>query len=176
MTLMLETHPFGIFVPTKVKYLLLGSFTALKRDNDLKYDWFYGSSRNQFWPILEKVYDLKLENKQAKRNLFTKLQLALGDIIYQCERKKESSLDVHLTNCIYNKPAIKKVLQENKIQKVFFSSHFVETEFKKHFKEIIIEFPKTEYFTLPSPSPRYAAMKKEEKIKRYKSFLPELYN
>jgi hypoxanthine-DNA glycosylase len=170
---MIEVHPFGIFVPVKAKYLLLGSFIA-KKPKDNSYDWYYSKKQNQFWPILEKIYNLELKNKKAKQDLFEKLGIAIADIIYQCERKYDNSLDSSLTNCVYNVPAIAKVLSENPIEKIFFTSRFVEKEFKKEFKELIDQYPDIELITLPSPSPRYAAMSKAEKIKKYLEHLPGL--
>jgi len=171
---MIETHPFGAFCPPNAKYLILGSFTAKKNDGDDSYDWFYVTKRNQFWPILETVYNLKLDNKKAKQDLLTKLSIAITDIIYQCERKKDNSLDSNLINFVYNTPAIRKILWENPIKKILFSSRFVEKEFKKRFKDLIEEFSNIELITLPSPSPRYAAMSKEEKIRRYGQVFPKL--
>lgn len=171
---MVETNPFGIFVPPKAKYLLLGSFVAKKKDGDISYDWFYSSKRNQFWPIIEIVYGVELRNKKAKQALFNKLSMAITDIIYQCERRDGNSLDVNLINLVYNILAIEKLLRKSEIEKIFFSSKFVEKEFKRHFKKIIEEFPEVELVALPSPSPRYAHMSKEEKIKKYKKVLPRL--
>ncbi len=170
----IETHPFGVFTPPKAKYLLLGSFTAIKKDGDESYDWFYSSKRNQFWPILEQVYDVKLENKKAKQDLFTRLSIAIADIIHQCERRDSSSLDTNLINFVYNISAIQKILRDNKIDKILFSSRFVENEYKKRFKELTEEFPNIELVTLPSPSPRYAAMSKKEKVRQYKKLFPKL--
>lgn len=169
---MIETHPFGVFSPPNAKYLLLGSFTAKKPDNDDSYDWFYVTKRSQFWSIIESIYNVKLDNKRMKQDLFTKLGIAITDIIYQCERRDGNSLDANLINFVYNTSAIKKLLQENEIKKIFFSSRFVEKEFKKRFKELITEYPTIELITLPSPSPRYAAMSKQEKIKRYMEIFP----
>ncbi len=171
---MVETHPFGVFSPPNAKYLILGSFTAKKRGGDNSYDWFYVTKRNQFWPILERLYNLNLEDKKTKQNLFTKLSIAITDIIYQCERRDGNSLDSNLVNFVYNTSAIRKLLQENPIEKIFFSSRFVEKEFKKRFKDLIEEFSNIELITLPSPSPRYAAMSKEEKIRRYGQVFPKL--
>lgn len=170
---MIETHPFKVFAPPNAKYLVLGSFTAVKNDGDVSYDWYYGSRRNQFWPILEKVYNLKLDSKKVKQKLFSNLSIAIADIIYQCERKNGNSLDSNLVNFTYNTPAIKKLLKKNPVKKIFFSSRFVEKEFKKHLEEIMDEFPEIELVILPSPSPRYAAMTKEEKIKRYSQIFPK---
>ena len=78
---MIETHPFKIFAPANAKCLILGSFTgkeAVKgtQDTDDAYDWFYGTKKNQFWPILEKVYDRELRDISAKQQLFNELGIA----------------------------------------------------------------------------------------------------
>jgi hypoxanthine-DNA glycosylase len=170
---MIETHLFGIFVPPNAKYLLLGSFVARTYSKNENYDWYYGRKVNQFWPIIEKVYNTNLPNKKSKQKLFTKLGIAIGDIIHQCERRDGTNLDSNLINIVYNTSAIKKTLQENNIQKIFFTSRFVEKTYKTKLKELVSEFPHIELVTLPSPSPRYASMRKEEKIKRYKEILPK---
>jgi hypoxanthine-DNA glycosylase len=163
---MLETHPFPPFVPPHAKHLLLGSFTGKP---GVGYDWFYGSQRNQFWPILERVYNLKLDTKKSKMHLFSRLGLAITDIIYQCERRQGTNLDANLINIVYNLPALEKILSQNKIVTIFFSSRFVETKFKRLFKNV-----HTRLITLPSPSPRYARMTLQEKIKIYAAVLPKV--
>ncbi|QQS38393.1 hypothetical protein IPM62_03335 [Candidatus Woesebacteria bacterium] len=175
---MIETHPFGSFIPNKSKYLLLGSFTTKEAFDDTKkaaYVWFYSNGgRNQFWPIMEEVYGLKLTTRKAMQQLFSNIHMALADIIYQCERKNTSNLDINLTNIVYAFDNITKILKENKIEKIFFSSRFVEKTYRRVFKDIICQYPKIELITLPSPSPRYAQMTKIEKIRRYKELLPKL--
>lgn len=172
---MLETHPFGCFVPPGAVYLILGSFTGKYAGREqAEYDWFYGSRRNHFWSILETVYGRQLRNKKGKQELFSKLKIAITDIILKCERKASNNLDMNLTNIVYNTGAIAKILKKNKIRKIYFSSRFVENKFKQHFKELIQMYPRIELVTLPSPSPRYASMSKGEKIKRYKELLPGL--
>lgn len=170
---MLETNPFSVFCPPNAKYFILGSFAAKDGKKGVSYDWYYSNGRNQFWPILETIYNVELKNMQAQQDFFKILSIAIADIIYQCERTINSSLDVNLTNFVYNISPIKKVLQENPIEQIFFTSRFVEKEYKKQFKDLIEEFPNIELITLPSPSPRYAVMPKEEKIKRYREVLPK---
>ena len=169
---MIETHPFGIFMPPKARYLLLGSFTGKLIDDS--YDWFYTNGRNQFWPILEQVYNLELRDKKIKQELFSKLNMGIGDIIYQCERRYGTNLDNNLINITYNIKPIKIALQNNQIRKIFFTSRFVEIKYKKVFKDVVQSSAKIDLITLPSPSPRYAQMSKEEKIKRYTKLLPKL--
>ncbi len=170
---MLETNPFKVFCPKGAKYLVLGSFYSARSKKGVSYNWYYSNGRNQFWPILESIYGVELKNKKQQQKLFTNLNIAIADIIYQCERKENSSLDTKLTNFVYNIKPITKVLGENLIEKIFFTSGFVEKEYKKKFKKLTEEFPEIESITLPSPSPRYAAMSREEKIKRYKKALPK---
>lgn len=171
---MIETHAFGVFVPANAKYLLLGSFPA--NISGKAPDWFYGSKVNQFWPIVEKVYGVTLPDKTRKEELFTKLEIAITDIIYQCERRDGTNLDANFINFVYHTSAIRKILTKNKIKKIFFSSRFVEKEYKRKLKELVEEFPNIELITLPSPSPRYAAMSRDEKIKKYKEVFPPLIN
>lgn len=169
---MIETHPFGSFVPENSKFLFLGTFTA--KVDDPSYDWFFTSKRNQFWTIMTEVYGIKLTNKTEKENLFTKLKMAITDVILQCERSQNTNADNNLINMVFNLKTINKIITENKIETIFFSSRMAENLFKKNFKEIIIKFPQINLVTLPSSSPRYAAMTKLEKIRRYQELLPKL--
>lgn len=174
---MAERHPFGIFVPPNPQYLLLGSFPSRPSPSPSKtnYDWFFSNARSQFWPILESVYGLPLQNKDQKQALFATLGIAITDIVLECERNAESSLDVHLVNMHFNTNAISKVLNNNNIISIFFSSRFAERLYHQHFKEVITKFPNINLITLPSPSPRYAAMSKTQKIALYKKLLPKLH-
>lgn len=168
---MLEKHPFSPFVPKNAKYLILGSFVG-KMTPENRYDWYYGTKRNQFWRILSEVYKVKFLAKSRKEKLFSGLGIAITDVIYSCERKSGTNLDNNLTKIVYNHKAIQKIFSQRNIKKVFFSSRFVEKEFRKHFKDIILNYPKVSFIVLPSPSPRFASMNILEKIKVYKKFLP----
>ncbi len=170
---MIETHPFGDYIPENVQYLMLGSFTGKNVPIELGYDWYYGTKRNQFWKILESVYSRDLSTKEQKVSLFSELKMALSDIIKQCERKKGSNLDNNLINIIYNFDAIENILIKNQIKKVFFTSRFVESKFRKLFKSMS-KFEYIEFVTLPSPSPRYAKLSVGEKAKIYESLLPKV--
>ena len=168
---MIETHAFGNFVPKNAKYLILGSFIA-KKESDA-YDFFYSNGRNQFWSIIEAVYENKLVNKKDKQKFLTDQLIAMADIIYQCERKLGNNSDNNLVNIIYNIEAVREILENNEIKKIYFTSCFVENKFKRYFKNLIEKFSPVELITLPSPSPRYAAMSWSEKVRRYKSVFPK---
>ena len=150
---------------------MLGSFVTKPSSS---YEWFYANGRNQFWPIMQVVYGLEFRTKKQQQKLFTQLEMALADIILFCERRNNSNLDVNLFNITYNTQAIKNIITKNKIKKIFFTSRHVENLFSKVFKDISRMTNEIELICLPSPSPRYAAMSKLEKISRYKQLLPRL--
>jgi hypoxanthine-DNA glycosylase len=172
---MLQTHPYTAFVPHKARYLILGSFPAKEAfdpTNHLRI-WFYANNhRNQFWSILENVYHTPLKTRRQMQTLFTNLSIAITDIIYQCERKKGKSSDANLTNIVYAVKNINRILNTNPIFQIYFTSHFVETKFRRLFKKFIQKHPQITLITLPSPSPRYTQMTKIEKTRKYTQLLP----
>jgi hypoxanthine-DNA glycosylase len=168
---MLEVHPFGDFIPTKTKYLMVGSFVT-KPSNP--YAWFYANGRNQFWPIMEAVYSKEFPTKEAQQQLFVDLEMALTDVIYSCERKNNSNLDINLFNITYNTEGINSILRSHTIVKIYLTSKYVEKVFRRQFKDTLQTRPEIILVTLPSSSPRYAAMTKQDKIVRYKELLPSL--
>lgn len=168
---MIEKHPFGNFVPRKTKYLMLGSFVTKPSS---PYEWFYANGRNQFWPIMKEVYGFDFSTREQQQRLFIQLEMALADIILSCKRRKNSNLDTNLFNIVYNTKAIMDIFNKNKIKTIFFTSRYVEKLFRKEFKDIIQAADKIDLICLPSPSPRYAAMSKSEKVARYKELLPKL--
>ncbi len=164
------THPFLYFCPPKAKYLLLGSFCARPQ---VGYDWFYGTKVNQFWSIIESVYNIKLENKEAKQRLFTKLGIAISDVILECDRNAANNSDTSLVNPVFNTKIISNILKKNKISKIYFSSKFAENLFKRNFGELMDKYISLEFIVLPSPSPRNARLSKSEKITIYRKLLPK---
>lgn len=168
----IEIHPFKTFIPKHMQYLLLGSFTSKDINTNPRYDWYYSNGRNQFWTLIEEVYEVNLPTKASKKNLFSKLSIGITDIIYRCNRTRNISLD-NVLKVIEYQPDIPKLIQYN-LKAVFFSSRFVENLYKKNFSNLIKIYPKTNLVYLPSPSPRYAAMSRADKIKKYKQLLPKL--
>jgi len=166
----IETHPFGNFVPPNARYLFLGTFVV--KITDPSYDWFFSSKRNQFWQIMDQVYGVELKNKKEKQELFSKLKMAITDIILTCERSQNTNADNNLINLVFNTRSINEIVKKNIIKKIFFSSRYAESLFRKNFRELIKQYPQIEFVTLPSSSPRYAAMSKSQKVIRYKKLLP----
>ena len=140
--------------------LILGSFPSIKSfENDL----YYGNPLNQFWKILKAVTSYPVNNNDQKIWLLKECKLGLWDMIASC--KRESSLDSSLEDETVND--IAALLEENpNIKRIAFTGKKSETLYKMHFSHLDIET-----FYLPSPSPAYAAMKFDEKVKIYKDIL-----
>jgi hypoxanthine-DNA glycosylase len=163
LTSAIETHPFEAFVPKNIKYLIVGSFPGKEQTQcDISEgQWFYGAPRNQFWKILELVYDRELRTRKEKQQLFESKGIGITDVIKTCVRKSGTNLDENLDIKEYNKETIDKILKKH-YPKVLFTSRFVEKEFKRLFPD----YKNTDI--LPSPSPRYFKLSIRDKAKIYK--------
>jgi hypoxanthine-DNA glycosylase len=175
---MLEYHPFAAFIPEDTEYLMLGSFPGRLplegEDMSDTFDWYYGTKRNQFWPIMEGVYGVELKTKQQKMELFTKLKMAMGDVIASCERKNATNLDDNLQKISYNAYELVPIFKEKNLKTVFFTSHFAHKLFRMGFSKILQKYPNIKLVTIPSPSPRYMELTKGQKVEKYKELLPKL--
>lgn len=167
---MIEKHPFEPFIPKGCNILILGTFpgkesTQTKREGD----WFYGANRNQFWKILELVYNKELKSVTDKQQLFSELKIGITDIIDSCERSENSNKDGNLINIKYNE-RIDSILNTNSISTILFTGKGVYQDFIKNFKKP----DGTELIILPSPSPIYRRMSLENKVIEYQKYFPVL--
>ncbi|NPA82137.1 MAG: DNA-deoxyinosine glycosylase [Epsilonproteobacteria bacterium] len=154
-------HPFEPVVFEDSKILILGSFPSIKSFED---NFYYAHPKNQFWPILSEIFSMPADTKEQKIELLKKNKIALWDSAKSCEREG-SSLDSNLKNCEVNDFRSFLIKYPN-IKAIFFTGRKAEALFKKHFKDISLPL-----ILLPSPSPAYAVMKKEDKLKRYRELL-----
>lgn len=153
-------HPFPPILDQNTRVLFLGSFPSIA---SFEQAFYYAHPRNAFWPILETIFDVRLETNEAKKVFCMEKKIGLWDVIGSCERSNSS--DTNLKNCIPND--FEKLLREYpNIQALAFTGKKSHDLFMKTFKDL-----KVEKVLLPSTSPAHAAMKKEEKEKIYKEFL-----
>ena len=163
----IETHPFEAFVPANVRCLIVGSFPGreqTQRPVEVNH-WFYGAPRNQFWKILEIVYQRELIDRVQKKNLFEEKGIGITDIIKSCVRTQGTNLDENLEIKDYNHEAIDQILKKHR-PLVLFTSRFVQKEFKKLFPDY------SHRDILPSPSPRYFKLSIHDKAAIYRQKLP----
>jgi hypoxanthine-DNA glycosylase len=165
----IEIHPFKAFIPENATTLIVGSFPGKEVTHRIlsEDEWFYGSKRNQLWKIISGVYGIDLQNRIEKQSLFKKHGIGMVDIFLRVKRKDGNNMDSNLEVIEFNDKAIKSILKNQNIKKIFFTSKFVEKSFMKLFPDTKIGE------CLPSPSPRYAKMSMAEKINYYKLKLPK---
>jgi double-stranded uracil-DNA glycosylase len=157
---MTYTHPFPPLLDQSTRILFLGSFPSIA---SFEQAFYYAHPRNAFWPILEAIFDVRLETNEAKKTFCLENGIGLWDVIASCERSNSS--DTNLKNCIPND--FQKLLKDYpNIRALGFTGKKSHDLFMKFFKNL-----KIEKVLLPSTSPAHAAMKKEEKQKIYKEFL-----
>jgi len=157
---MTYTHPFPPILDEHTRVLFLGSFPSIA---SFEQAFYYAHPRNAFWPILEAIFDVRLETNEAKKVFCLEKGIGLWDVISSCERSNSS--DTNLKNCIPND--FEKLLHEYpNIQVLAFTGKKSHDLFMKFFKDLEIE-----KVLLPSTSPAHAAMKFEEKKAIYKTFL-----
>jgi len=154
-----EYHPFEPIIDKSSKILILGTFPSIK---SFENSFYYSHPRNQFFSLLADTFDEKRPNSiDEKISLLKKHNIALWDVVKGANRK--NSLDSSLKDIELND--IKSLLDKYpNIKLIAFTSKTAE----KLFKKLNINFP-TAY--LPSPSPAYAKMKYEDKLKVYKKIL-----
>ncbi len=153
-------HPFDPIVFKDTKTLILGSFPSIK---SFENDFYYAHPRNQFWKILEAVTGYPVNNRDQKIWLLKECRFGLWDMIASCQRG--NSLDVSLEDEVVNDiPALLSAYPA--ISKIAFTGKKAQALFETHFSYLEIE-----RVYLPSPSPAYAAMTFEEKVRKYKEEL-----
>ncbi len=149
-------HPFNPILFPNTHTLILGSFPSVQ---SFENNFYYAHPRNQFWKILEVVTGYPVNNRDQKLWLLKETGLGLWDMIGSCSR--ENSLDSSLEDEVVNDipallesyPSIKKLAFTGKKAQALFETHF-------GYLEIVRVY-------LPSPSPAYAAMRFEEKVRVY---------
>ncbi len=154
------SHPFEPILFPDTETLILGTFPSL---DSFKYDFYYAHRRNQFWKILHELYAMPVESREEKIALLRYAKIGLWDIVASCER--ENSSDSNLKRCILND--IPKILKDYpSIRRIAFTGRKAEQLYMKSYKDL-----PPETVLLPSPSPAYASMPYEEKLRYYREVL-----
>lgn len=153
-------HPFSPILDDQTRILFLGSFPSIA---SFEQSFYYAHPRNAFWPILEEIFNVRLESSEAKKGFCLEKGIGLWDVIGSCERSNSS--DTNLKNCIPNDfPALLQSYPN--IRAIGFTGKKSFDLFKKYYGDLAIE-----QVLLPSTSPAHAAMKRSEKTDRYRAFI-----
>jgi TDG/mug DNA glycosylase family protein len=160
-------HPFDPIVDKHSKVLILGSFPSIKSFEE---NFYYAHPRNQFWPIMEALFDVTLKNNADKKAFALKHGIALYDTYGSLSRSQNNSSDSNLSDLQPNDiPALLEKFPQ--IKKIFCTGRKSYEGMKKSFPDLSVSAE-----LLPSTSPAYAAMTFDQKLAAYqvvRDFLSE---
>ncbi|MBX1356528.1 DNA-deoxyinosine glycosylase [Campylobacter jejuni] len=147
------THPFESFFDKDSKILILGSFPSVKSRQD---GFYYQHSRNRFWPILETLFDVKLENITEQQAFLRKKHIALWDVLQSCKIKNSDDKTISYAKA----NDLSLILSQAKIQAIF-------TTGQSAYKFFVKFHPRLEAIALPSTSPANLNFSFEQLLQNY---------
>ena len=118
------------------KILILGSFPSVK---SREIQFFYGHKNNRFWPIMEKLFNVKLNNIEDKKEFLHKNHIALWDVIGSCSI--EGSDDGSIKDVKPND--ISLITNNSPIEKIFVNGKKAYELFLKYNREKATLLPST---------------------------------
>ncbi len=125
----------------KSKVLILGTIPSAKSREKQEY---YADNRNRFWKVFCDCNNVSIPQKyEDKVKLLNQNCIALWDLIESCEI--QGSKDSSIKNPQFN--ALAKFLEKTKIDLIVFNGQKAFELYKKHFKELNIN-----YFVAPNTS------------------------
>lgn len=147
------------------KVLILGSMPG---EESLFQHQYYAHSRNVFWEIMGRLFsfDKDVDYRDRLKHLVDN-RIALWDVIGEC--KRSGSLDSAIkTDTILINDFGALFAEYSTIEYVFFNGRMAEKEFRKRVLPNLINLSgDVIYDLLPSTSPAYASLGKEEKFEKW---------
>ena len=139
---MRELHPYGEFIPSKPKGMIIGSFpigkfSNPKRKSEIKeheFNFFFGGEKNLLWKLLGHAFNMPVSTVDDLKRLLNKNQLAIGDVIKSCKRLEGGGSDSDLYDIKWNTKLL-EVIRANNIKTLYFTSKKVEQWFHSLFKD-----------------------------------------
>ena len=105
-------HPYTPFIPPRPDKLIIGTIPPARfyqtagtlKLRDVQF--YYGSSDNQFWPIVEQAfqqqflydYDNTLQAVEQRQSFLAQSNIGITDLIESCDRENGAAADDSLKN------------------------------------------------------------------------------
>lgn len=137
-------HELPPIISKNSRILILGSFPSVK---SREHNFYYMHPQNRFWKILSLVVNEDLVSKSIdeRRNYLLNNNVALYDVIYECDIVGSS--DLKIKNVIPTN--IEELIKETKITHIFVNGN------KAY--ELFVKYNNLNVIKLPSTSPANAA-------------------
>ena len=156
-------HPFKPIWNNDSKILILGSIPSPKsRENN----FYYAHPRNRFWPVMQNLFDVKLESVNEKKEFLLYNRIALWDVLKSCEIV--GAADGSIKNPQPND--IETIVSSSSIDAVFTTGSAA----YKYYRQFIENDISIKAVPLPSTSPANARMSLEKLTESYRVILTAL--
>jgi double-stranded uracil-DNA glycosylase len=151
-------HPFDPIADEASAILILGSFPSIR---SFEMAFYYAHPRNQFWPIMERLFETSLPDTDARTAFLHRRHIALWDVYGSLRREQGNSSDANLQDARPNDiPAF--LSAHPTIRRVYCTGGKAYDALRRAFPDLDVAVVK-----LPSTSPAYAAMRFETKLEAY---------
>lgn len=153
---------FPPIAPEKAGILILGSMPG---EESLRMQQYYAHPRNAFWFIMGELFGAKPELPYQERvEILKNNQVAVWDVLKHCERKGSLDSDIIRASEVPNE--LGQFLKEHPtIRAVGFNGKKSFQVFQKHvYRDLSEEKRQLPFLHLPSTSPAYASLRREQKL------------
>lgn len=142
------------------KILILGSFPSVKSRAE---NFYYGNPQNRFWKMINKIYNVNLTTIQQKIDFLQNYNIALWDIVCECEI--EGSMDKDIKNPVYAN--LKSVLPPNtKVNKILCNGKLSYNLTKEYCAKNNVDLPVVYLGSTSSANPRFNVSEWEKELKK----------
>lgn len=156
-----QRHCFPFVAAPDALVLILGSIPGQR---SLMARQYYAHPQNIFWDIMGDLFDAGRDLKYEKRlKVLKKNGIALWDVVFKCRRPGSMDSDIETKTVVANN--FKDFFgMYSKIRAILFNGHKAEELFAKLvFESLPADIQRLKFARLPSTSPAYASLTKDEK-------------
>ena len=132
---------------------------------------YYANPRNSFWWIMAQLFGFSDELSYAQKcNALIEAGVAVWDVLRDCDRPGSADSDIvreseqpnDFINFFQRYPSLKLIGFNGRAAQAIFMRHCAEQLDSKHAPKMIL---------LPSTSPAYAAMSREQKLDKWRELI-----
>jgi len=143
------------------KVLILGT---LPSQRSLAAQQYYGNPQNAFWWIMGQLYHFDVElSYEQKTEALRKADVAVWDVIRSCLRPGSMDADID-EGTLRPNDFVSFLDSKPSIELIVFNGQAADKLFRKH----VVLDRDIRYLTMPSTSPAYASMQREQKLSKWR--------
>ncbi|MGR8935550.1 MAG: DNA-deoxyinosine glycosylase [Gammaproteobacteria bacterium] len=167
-----EIQGFPPIADSRARVLVLGSMPS---EASLSKQQYYAHPRNAFWPIMGALFAAYPELDYVQRKcILLQNGVAVWDVVARCRRQGSADSDI-VRNSIQTNDFSQFFQRHAAIERVFFNGATAEALYKKYvFPVLNGKFAALRYQRLPSTSPAFAGMTRQQKKEAWRIILPDV--